>query len=208
MASNTDAAYSYNKLLGSDHDTYVNNEETTPALRSSTTPRSWSFTIITLGWAVALLSCATYATTSWHTAKELDAIHELLQQSLTTSSNPPIHVNGTASPHQPTWDHTIPSNTVINIDGVEIQGYRLGYNASYCGEMTNPAGASALGCVLDRVQGGWIPEICSDSELREVWDAMPEFRWYLDEARTQEVPQERVYRGDPDLMGLCVVIGA
>lgn len=203
MASDSDTVCSYKELLDSEHDACDNISKPIGNFQFDGRRKTWHTVVMTIGWAATTTCCIAFALFSWHTSNELHTIRQNIQQSLNMSSDFTNHITGHGHQDGSDLANTIASSTVT-IDGVDIPGYRLKYNASYCNEMEDPAGAPARGCVLDRVQGSWVPEICSDQELREEWDAMPDFGWYLDPERTQKISQERVYRGDPDVVGRSV----
>ncbi|KAH6675053.1 hypothetical protein B0J14DRAFT_27465 [Halenospora varia] len=73
--------------------------------------------------------------------------------------------------------------------------FHLGNDLAYqdCG--TTPAEAKAQGCIFDRINYGWTPPACLDTELedstyREAMKRGGEWRWYLDSNTTQEIPQD------------------
>lgn len=205
MASDSDTVCSYKELFDSEHS--HGTEDMLPFKNppSSSWRENWPLAAFALGCTFALLLYASTVVNYWHISNELANIHRLFQLGPQNSS-PNLTCASETQSHQD-GGHLGPDGSGPIIDGIEVPGYRLQYNASYCGEVVNPAGAFAQGCVLDRVQGGWVPEICSDRELRQQWDAMPDFGWYLDEARTQKISQERVYRGDADLVGRSLYTG-
>lgn len=90
----------------------------------------------------------------------------------------------------------IPEQGFIPGGNLSVPGYGMVYSDDYCNGWADPEGARRRGCILDSMQGGWIHELCTNPELLEEWTAMPDFGWYLDEERTQRIPQSQVYAGN------------
>jgi hypothetical protein len=90
----------------------------------------------------------------------------------------------------------IPQPGFLPGGNLSVPGYGMVYRQDYCNGWADPEGARERGCILDSMQGGWIHELCTNPELLEEWNAMPDFGWYWDEERTQRIPQEKVYAGD------------
>ncbi|TDZ27199.1 hypothetical protein C8035_v012073 [Colletotrichum spinosum] len=201
MSSDSSNACSYKELLNADNDTCDDDPEVLAAQQQPARKR-WPPSASAWGWLVTTLICTAIALASWHNTQQLSSLHRLVQQSLAVTSDAARQASNDDA--QGPSESAKAAAPAVHVDGLEVHGYRLKYNASYCDELADPAGAPARGCVLDRVQGGWVPEVCSDRELREAWDAMPDFGWWLDEARTRKVAQERVYRGDADVVGRSV----
>lgn len=202
MSSDSNTVCSYKELLNSETDRYVEETGIPAASQQSARRYTWLLPAISMGWVITTSLCTAIALASWHNTQKLDSINGLIQRNLVIDSDLQRYAN--EHRYQGLPQHPDALTQMVTIDGLEVPGYELKYNASYCDEFANPAGAPSRGCVLDRVQGGWVPEVCSDRELREAWDSMPDFGWWLDEARTQKVSQERVYRGDPDIAGRTV----
>lgn len=202
MSSDTDTSIcSYQQLLDSEREACCLHHKTGSASRHSPFRKLWFSSVVVVSFISTIIYSAAFVVVSWRASKNLDEIQQLAHQNLGANTAILKHLNEGKLQEGSLLIPPFAAPQTVTIDGVEISGYRLKYNASYCDEFNDPAGAAARGCVLDRVQGSWVPEVCSDWELREAWEQMPEFNWYLDEARTIKVPQERVYRGDADLMG-------
>jgi hypothetical protein len=58
---------------------------------------------------------------------------------------------------------------------VNVPGYALVYNHTYCDGIRDPEGAKKRGCVFDPGQGGWIHRLCQDPEVLEWWMSLPEW---------------------------------
>jgi hypothetical protein len=78
---------------------------------------------------------------------------------------------------------------------LQVPGYKLAYNTSYCRGVEDPDGAHARGCRLDPVHGGWIPILCSDEELYRDFTSKFDWKWYSDENRTTSISQAAVWQG-------------
>ncbi|KAJ0163935.1 hypothetical protein CTA2_2085 [Colletotrichum tanaceti] len=208
MSSDSDTVCSYKELLNSENDCRVEDQE--PGVAAASRPSAcrtiWLHLAVATGWVVTTLICTAVALASRHNTEKLDSLNSLVQQSLVIDSDLLRYAN--EHRYQPLPQPPNALGQTATVDGLQVPGYELKYNATYCDESAaNPSDAPSHGCVLDRVQGGWVPEVCSDRELREAWDAMPDFGWWLDEARTQNISQERVYRAGPDVAGRSVYTG-
>ena len=137
-------------------------------------------------------SVITWAASLWLThlaSRELGRARSLIPNPSNSSS--PAYGEESSALH-----YQIPVTSFIPGGTLPVPGYGLAYNTSYCNGWADPEGAKARDCVLDPSQGGWVHQLCHDPALRAEWVNLPDFGWYLDSKRKQQIPQAKVWAAD------------
>ena len=194
----------YEKLAFDDPELDSNEGTVTP-----TTPPSWPPSsrqrhprrLLSTLWLCArivfiLASILAWAASLWLThlaSRDLDRARSLIPDSSTSNGN---HPKPAYLDEDPPRHHEILTAGFIPGGTLPVPGYGLGYNTSYCNGWVDPEGAKVRDCVLDPSQGGWIHQRCHDPELLAEWLRLPDFGWYLDPHRMQQIPQEKVWAAE------------
>lgn len=79
---------------------------------------------------------------------------------------------------------------------LNVPGFELTYNRTFCDGVADIDGAVSRGCVFDPIHGGWVPQLCHDKELWEDFTTSYNWDWFLDEELTQPIEQTAVWRGE------------
>ncbi|KAF7587090.1 hypothetical protein BBP40_007729 [Aspergillus hancockii] len=91
-----------------------------------------------------------------------------------------------SSHHHDTSKHTYDLSSSV-IEGVI---------KSPCGHTA--AEARARGCHFDIITFCWLPDRCYDAELSDSFEKLDDWKWYLDQNKTQPVPKEEALQGELD----------
>ncbi|KAI9034914.1 uncharacterized protein KD926_005028 [Aspergillus affinis] len=119
-------------------------------------------------------------------ASTANSISNVMRWESSTSFSLESSQSSSSSHHHDTSKHTYdPSSPVIE-----------GVIKSPCGHTA--AEARARGCHFDIITFCWLPDRCYDAELSESFEKLDNWKWYLDQNKTQPVPKEEALQGELD----------